>query len=111
MGGAMADVKSIFGRALEIPTLAERAAYLEEACGGDARLRAEVESLLQAGDEAGGFFDRLKLPPAQTIDQPRLAEGPARSSAPTSCWSRSAKAAWDWSLSPSSSNPSAARWR
>jgi WD40 repeat protein/serine/threonine protein kinase len=76
MGGAMADVKSIFGRALEIPTPAERAAYLDQACSGDARLRAEVESLLQAGEEAGGFFDRLKLPPAQTIDQPRLAEGP-----------------------------------
>ena len=36
------DVKSIFGRALEIESLAARAAYLEEACGTDADLRAET---------------------------------------------------------------------
>ena len=42
------DLKSIFGRALEIESAAARAAYLDEACGADHGLRAEVEALLAA---------------------------------------------------------------
>lgn len=38
-------VKSILGEAAELPS-AERAEFLEQACGGDADLRSEVESLL-----------------------------------------------------------------
>ncbi len=38
-------VKSILGEASELPT-AERAAFLDQACGDDAALRREVESLL-----------------------------------------------------------------
>jgi len=34
----------------------ERAAYLDEACAGDAALRQRVEELLRAGEEAGGFL-------------------------------------------------------
>jgi eukaryotic-like serine/threonine-protein kinase len=37
---------------------AERANFLDEACGGDADLRQEVESLLQAHGEAGDFLSR-----------------------------------------------------
>ena len=40
------QAKSIFGQALAIETAEERAAYLENACAGDAALRAEVEGLL-----------------------------------------------------------------
>jgi tetratricopeptide (TPR) repeat protein/serine/threonine protein kinase len=69
MAGSITDVKSIFGRALEITSPAEREAYLARACGGDPRLRAEVESLLQAGQAAGGFFADLRPPPGLTIDQ------------------------------------------
>jgi len=39
-------VEEVFSRAVELPEH-ERAAYLETACGDDATLRAEVESLLQ----------------------------------------------------------------
>ncbi len=53
-----ADVKSIFGKALECRSPEARAAYLAEACGGDAALRAEVEGLLQALDGAAGFMSR-----------------------------------------------------
>jgi serine/threonine protein kinase/WD40 repeat protein len=35
----------------------ERAAYLEAACGGDADLRARVETLLAAHDQAGSFLE------------------------------------------------------
>ena len=46
MANSLADIKRIFGEAVEISSPTERAAYLDQACGGDARLRAEVESLL-----------------------------------------------------------------
>ena len=42
------DVKSIFGRAMEIASPTARAAYLDEACGIDAGLRAEIEALIKA---------------------------------------------------------------
>ena len=42
--------------------------------------------------------------------RPAPVEGPARSSAPTSCWSRSARGAWASSTWPSRPSPSAARW-
>lgn len=38
-----------------------RAAYLDEACAGDAALRQRIEELLKAGEDAGGF---LESPPA-----------------------------------------------
>jgi serine/threonine protein kinase/tetratricopeptide (TPR) repeat protein len=52
------DVKSIFGRALEIESSAGRAAYLDEACGPDTGLRAEVEGLLATLGRAGEFMRR-----------------------------------------------------
>jgi serine/threonine protein kinase/tetratricopeptide (TPR) repeat protein len=60
-----ADVKSIFGKALECRSAEARAAYLAEACGGDAALRAEVEGLLQALDGAAGFMS----PPARVATE------------------------------------------
>src|SRR5438477_2327133 len=38
-------------------TTAERAAFLDGACGGDPELRAEVEGLLAAEDSAGSFIN------------------------------------------------------
>jgi hypothetical protein len=48
MAVSVADIKSIFGKALELSSASERAAYLEQVCQGDPRLRAEVDSLLRA---------------------------------------------------------------
>ena len=42
-------------------SLPERAAYLDRACRGDSKLRAEVESLLEADRKRGRF---LELPPS-----------------------------------------------
>jgi serine/threonine protein kinase len=73
------DVRSLFGRALEIESAAERAAFLDEACGGNAELRAEVESLLQAIDNAGSFMKQPAAPapdPRPTVDPPPVAERP-----------------------------------
>jgi serine/threonine protein kinase/tetratricopeptide (TPR) repeat protein len=52
------DVQSIFGRALEIESAADRAAYLDKACGTDDSLRGEVEGLLAANGRAGEFMRR-----------------------------------------------------
>jgi serine/threonine protein kinase/formylglycine-generating enzyme required for sulfatase activity len=58
-----ARAKSLFLAASELADPAERAAYLERECGGDAALRARVEALLRANDAA-------PLPPAKeaTVD-------------------------------------------
>jgi hypothetical protein len=56
MNAVNPQVKSIFGQALAIDGTEERAAYLEQACGADAALRAEVKNLLTALEKAGDFL-------------------------------------------------------
>jgi hypothetical protein len=48
---------TIFAEALERSDPAERAAYLDRACGGNAVLRAQVEQLLAAHTGAGRFLE------------------------------------------------------
>src|SRR5262245_17100932 len=71
MSDSIADIKSIFGKALELHAPEERAAYLEQACGGDSHLRAEVESLLHAQSGAAVFFQGMSPAPGQTLEAPR----------------------------------------
>ena len=49
--------ETIFHAALERPDPAGRAAYLDEACAGDADLRRRIEALLRAHDEPGGLLE------------------------------------------------------
>src|SRR5262245_33091673 len=49
--------KLIFLEAVEIASDRERSLYLEEACGTDARLRAEVDALLRAHDKPRAVLD------------------------------------------------------
>ena len=44
--------------ALNVPDPAVRARFLDQACAGDTRLRAAVEELLLAHEEAEHFFER-----------------------------------------------------
>ncbi|HJZ57093.1 MAG TPA: serine/threonine-protein kinase [Gemmataceae bacterium] len=60
------DVKSVFGRAAEIASPAERAAYLKEACAGHPAVRAEVETLLKALGNAGSFMSHPAAPAGET---------------------------------------------
>src|SRR5262245_23982263 len=53
------SARDLFLAALERPP-AERAAYLEAACGGDAALRQRVEALLAAHDEPGAFLSEAQ---------------------------------------------------
>src|SRR5262252_9490274 len=72
--------QSIFLAALELPTPAERAAYLKGACGADPALMANVRELLAAHEKDDGFLDRP--PPNATVDEqpvtvrPGLVVGP-----------------------------------
>jgi WD40 repeat protein len=46
--------QSIFLNAIGVPSAADRAAYLDEACADDPRLRAELDALLAAHNRLGG---------------------------------------------------------
>ncbi len=48
-------VKDVFARALDVSP-EQRPAWLDQECAGDSALRAEVQSLLAADEEAGGFI-------------------------------------------------------
>src|SRR5205814_38743 len=48
----------IFEAALQHATREKRAAYLNEACGDNTRLRERVEALLKAHDQAGEFLEQ-----------------------------------------------------
>jgi eukaryotic-like serine/threonine-protein kinase len=54
---AMSPAEEIFFAALEQPSPAERAAYLDVACAGQPELRARVEKLLAAHPRVGGFLE------------------------------------------------------
>jgi hypothetical protein len=56
----------ILDAALELPP-EQRAAYLDEVCAGDSRLRAAAESLLVAADQATGFLDRPAPVPSELL--------------------------------------------
>ena len=47
-----ARAKSVFLAASDLASPADRAAYLDHACSGDAELRARVDALLRANDAA-----------------------------------------------------------
>ena len=60
------EIKEIFACALERQA-AERAAYLDTACAGDASLRREVESLLASHQQAGEFIETPALSTDTTL--------------------------------------------
>lgn len=74
-------VKQVLQEALEQPA-AQRSAYLDQVCNGDAELRAEVESLLAADQEAGGFLSQpaleQDLAPGARLGAWRIAEAIGR---------------------------------
>ena len=80
------DVLRIYEEALT-RECAERAAYLDTACGDDADLRREVEVLLAEPSSLAATF--LDAPPGLC---PR--SGPASVSVPTKCWGSSGRAGW-----------------
>jgi hypothetical protein len=59
-----ANVEALFFAALERPSAADRAAYLDSACGGNAGLRCLVDKLLNAHPHVGDF---LKKPAVEQL--------------------------------------------
>jgi len=57
MKDAERHLMTIFSGALARESEPERAAYLDEACGGDADLRGRVDALLRAHGQAGRFLE------------------------------------------------------
>ena len=67
--------EKIFEGAIILPTPQERAAYVRGACGEDQALRQQVESLIQAHEEVGGFMPTDPGEAVITIPDRPLSEG------------------------------------
>src|SRR5215470_260704 len=59
-----AKANEVFLAAAEVESPAERQLFLDQHCGNDARLRAQVESLLAASAKVGSFLNK---PAAQAV--------------------------------------------
>jgi WD40 repeat protein/serine/threonine protein kinase len=69
------DVKAIFNEALDRPNGRDREVFLDRACQGDAEMRARVETLLRAHEQADGFLES-PAPALSAPDGPSSAEVP-----------------------------------
>jgi serine/threonine protein kinase len=67
--------KSIFLAVVEIDSVAERAAFLDRACGGNRSLRAQVEALVQAHEKAQRLLD-TPLAGTPWRDETQILESP-----------------------------------
>src|SRR3954447_1613625 len=66
MNNMPSELMSVFGRAVEIASPRDRAAFLDEACAGRPAVRAEVEELLNAHGIAGSFMGCPAVPSPET---------------------------------------------
>jgi serine/threonine protein kinase/Tol biopolymer transport system component len=62
MSDHLQRLKLLLAEALALPE-AERKAFVDGTCAGDAELRAELERLIQAHDSAGDFLEKSVVPP------------------------------------------------
>jgi WD40 repeat protein/serine/threonine protein kinase len=76
MAGQSKDIETIYNAALQKASETERNAYLEKACGDDQVLRARVETLLRAHEQAGDFLESSAIEPGMTLDSSPAREGP-----------------------------------
>jgi len=67
-------IEAIYHLALQKRAGEERSAYLNSACADDSDLRASVEGLLKANDEAGDFLESPILDSRVTLDDSPLTE-------------------------------------
>ena len=68
------DVR-IFTEALK-HQVAERGAFLDRACAGDAELRRKVEALLRAYERLGDFLETPPFKPGSSVLDPEIDEEP-----------------------------------
>jgi eukaryotic-like serine/threonine-protein kinase len=67
MNESVKRVEAIFDAALQLPP-GQRGEYLRQACAGDDALRQQVEDLLKAHEQAGGFMEA----PAASANRPTI---------------------------------------
>jgi serine/threonine protein kinase/WD40 repeat protein len=70
MADELKTPKDIFMAALDKSATAERAAFLDEACAGDAELRQRVDALFHAHDQTDHVLDRPAVPPLVGANPP-----------------------------------------
>jgi serine/threonine protein kinase len=58
MPPAISHIERILAEAVEIPSAADRQAFVERACGGDVELQRQVEELIANHFQAGAFLER-----------------------------------------------------
>ena len=95
------QANDIFVRAVEIDAPVDRRLFLEQQCGGDAALRAQVDSLLAAGGKVGSFLEKPAVPAPPAGDRRRL------DSTDTSSWNPESSSGFRrlyWSKRKSSGN-------
>ncbi len=71
MATAMTDIQELYGAALDLQSAEEIARFLDTACRGDAKLRAQVEALLDSHRRAGNFLGGTSSNELATIDRPK----------------------------------------
>jgi serine/threonine protein kinase len=71
----MSPAEALFFAALERPP-GQRAAFLDQACAGNAELRARLDQMLAAHPQLSGYLDPAQ-PAAQVAGQPTAAQEPA----------------------------------
>jgi serine/threonine protein kinase len=77
MSPPAAELQDVFARALEIAAPEERSAYLEDVCGDDPVLKAEIEALLRAHGRAGDFLETPAMSELSIDDDDDDAHEPA----------------------------------
>ncbi len=60
--------EEIFNKAVEITDPTEQAAFLDQACAGNEKLRTEVDALLKWNREAGSFLNVAEGDPNATLE-------------------------------------------
>jgi serine/threonine protein kinase/Tfp pilus assembly protein PilF len=68
--------REIFDAALAFADAAQRSAYLDQACAGDAALRRQIEGLLEMHAQLGSFLESPAVAGGMTVDQSASPEGP-----------------------------------
>ena len=70
------DIEVIYHAALEKQAGPERSVYLVSACSGDTALRAKIEALLEANEQAADFLENPGFDMDITLDESSISEGP-----------------------------------
>ena len=70
------DIETIFSAVLKLESETERSDYLNEVCGDDYTLRARIEALIKAHEDAGDFLKVDASDSNATLDGAALIDGP-----------------------------------